>query len=231
MLATFVFSANVSFGLNPKVNVIKREVKLPCCLGVTKLNNIGFKDKDNWLNKPKIITNLENLGDTNRILEPTFMGIKIGGTESSFEAKLISNGFIKKNEAFIKKINNVSIEVLILTTVKSKLVRGVSIYYDEKTSWYSLKNDYFNHLESLTLKYGIPESSYEIFLNPYEEGDGYEMTAVKVDKTLYNSTWNFNNHSMYLKISKYCQVNLLIFNLENERKNEVEKKQNIQNLN
>ena len=74
----------------------------------------------------------------------------------------------------------------VLATKQSNTVWKVVVYFPEKTSWYSLKSEYKSFKESYTEKYGSP-SSYEYFSDPYYEGDGYELQALRLEKCSYVS--------------------------------------------
>ena len=91
--------------------------------------------------------------------------------------------------------------VIVLPTKASKMVWKVVVQFPEKTSWYALKNEYLSYKESYTEKYGTP-TSYEYFRSPYEEGDGYELTALGVDKCSYISFYEIPEGFISLEINK-----------------------------
>jgi hypothetical protein len=146
-----------------------------------------------------------------------FMGIQVAGTASSAIAQFKAKGFtlIEQSEqvAFMKGIGlgGKQLELNIVYSPKTKTVWKYSVYLPEKSSWYSLKSEYKDYLNSLISKYGQPKDSYDFFSNPYEEGDGYEMSAVALDKCVYSAY--FNNVS--INISKFKQVNIAYENAVN----------------
>jgi hypothetical protein len=146
-----------------------------------------------------------------------FMGVKVAGTASSAIAQFKAKGFtlIEQTEqvASMKGIGlgGKQLELNIVYSPKSKTVWKFSIYLPEQTTWYGLKSEYKSYLQSLTAKYGKANNNNEFFLSPYKEGDGYEMTAVAVEKCLYSTFWS----DVYIQISEYKQVNICYENSAN----------------
>lgn len=95
--------------------------------------------------------------------------------------------------------------ILVLGTAQTKQVWKVAVIFPEKSSWYSLKNEYRNMIESYTAKYGKPET-YEYFLDPYYEGDGYELQAVKYKKCIYSAYFTASTGSINVYIDDTCCV-------------------------
>ncbi len=88
-------------------------------------------------------------------------------------------------------------------------------YLDEDISWSSLKYTYMRFLEILTDKYGNPDGSNESFTTPYYEGDGYELSAVGLDKVNYSAYWlNKSAMNLGVEISTFKQVKLTYENKE-----------------
>lgn len=139
-----------------------------------------------------------------------FKGVSMGCNITSFVSQLKTKGFTVEYQAdngvilkgdFAGKSN---CTVMVLPTKVNKMVWKVVVQFPEKTSWYSLKSEYNSFKESYTEKYGKPES-YEFFSRPYEEGDGYEMTALGVDKCTYVSYYDTPEGNIALEISdKKC---------------------------
>ena len=91
-------------------------------------------------------------------------------------------------------------KIYILCTENSKLVWKVAVKFPEQSSWSSLKSEYKSFKESYIQKYGVPES-YEFFSNPYEEGDGYELQALRLGKCTYFSFYKTPLGTIMLSIS------------------------------
>lgn len=122
----------------------------------------------------------------------TFKGIPIDGSLSSFVSQLKSKGFTHEltegNIAMLKGdfAGKSDCIIGVLASKQSKKVWKVVVRFPEKTSWYSLKSEYRSFKESYTEKYGTP-TSYEYFSDPYYEGDGYELQALRLEKCTYAS--------------------------------------------
>ncbi len=156
-----------------------------------------------------------------------FLGVKVDGKKDAVIAVFKSKGFILKSDKDNAALLNGSaggkkVELYIHYTPISKLVWGFKIYLPEKTSWYSLKTDYQDFLNLFTEKYGDPEEKFEFFSSPYEEGDGYEMTAVATEKCTYSAYWG-NKYSV--SITQFKQVRLSYENELNVELKDKEKKQ------
>lgn len=124
--------------------------------------------------------------------------------------KYIDNGAILKG-----KIMSTEIELFILVTPKTKRVFKVVAYLNEDISWTSLKSTYMRFLGILTDKYGNPDGSYESFTTPYYEGDGYELSAVGLEKVNYSAYWlNKSEMNIGVEISTFKQVKITYENKE-----------------
>jgi hypothetical protein len=118
--------------------------------------------------------------------------------------KYIENGVIIDG-----KVGNRNIELFIFVTPKSKKIYKFTLYFEEQTTWSSLKGDYDKYYEIFKEKYGKPDEDYSFFSNPYEAGDGYEMTAVKLEKAIFSAYWfKRENTTIAISISKYKQVEI-----------------------
>lgn len=125
--------------------------------------------------------------------------------------KYIENGAILKG-----KVANYPIELYVFTTPKSKKVYKAVAYLDKEVSWSSIKSNYERFVEIFTEKYGTPTSKLERFIDPYYEGDGYEMSALSLEKCDYYTLWmDVQKMNMSVEISKYKQVKLTYENIQN----------------
>lgn len=143
-----------------------------------------------------------------------FDGVSISGNMTTAIAKFKAKGFILNkidgDVAIMKgKVSNYPIELLILVTPKTKQVYKMVVFLDKDISWKSLKSNYFKFKEIFTDKYGSFDDDYEYFVDPYYEGDGYELQAVRLEKCTYSTYW-FDKMGMNVavEISKYEQVRL-----------------------
>ncbi len=82
-----------------------------------------------------------------------FKGISLDGSLSSFVEKMEKNGFTlqkspREHVALMKGLfTGKWVEVLILSSPKTKTVWKVSVYYSKQESWTSLKSDYNEMVE------------------------------------------------------------------------------------
>jgi hypothetical protein len=148
-----------------------------------------------------------------------FMGISVSGPVASFNAQLKAKGFTmdaSQSEGdlyvFNGTISTKDVEVVVITTPTSKLVRKLVVFYPKQESWYSLKSEFNDVFEVISKKYGQPDDNYAFFKSPYEEGDGYEMTAVATENCFYLSAWKANatypNQTIAVRITKSKRVTL-----------------------
>jgi len=150
-----------------------------------------------------------------------FDGVFIGGKFNDVVNKFKAKGYVldKYNEfgaIMGGKVANSDIELYIFKTPKSELAYKAVVYLPKQTSWHSIKRIYNDYLQLLVGKYGEYDNSVAIFKSPYNEGDGYETTAVSSDKCLYVAYWeNKNNSNVIIEISKYMQVKIAYENVSN----------------
>jgi hypothetical protein len=157
-----------------------------------------------------------------------FDGISVSGDLPTAISKFKAKGYTFKkyvdNGAILNgKVGLRSVEVFIFTTPKSKKIYKFTIYFEEQQSWYSLKEDYERYYEIFKEKYGAPDNEYSFFTTPYEAGDGYEMTAVQMEKATFASYWlRRNNTTIAVSISKWKQVEVVY---ENDSNTDLKKKE------
>ena len=151
----------------------------------------------------------------------SFDGVKIDGSLNSkiqqYRAKgyvlnkIIPNGAIMKGNAAGR-----SIELFIFTTEKTKLVYKMVVYLPKHNVWSNIKEEYTKFVDLFIDKYGQPDSEFDFFRDPYYEGDGYEMSAISLEKVVCSAFWiNKNNTTISVSISKYKQVEITYENDKN----------------
>ena len=137
-----------------------------------------------------------------------FKGIPITGAASDFADELVRQGYdiqTSDDGSIVLKGKFTDKDCLIVLTVtpQSKIVSGVGVLFDEKyNTWSSIKSEYNRYKKLYEKKYGIPQIDNHRFDRPYYEGDGYEMTALRVDKCNYLTAWQLKNGTIALKMAE-----------------------------
>jgi hypothetical protein len=165
-----------------------------------------------------------------------FIGIKVDGNINDVVEKFKGKGLKVSNRNSTPNVismegivGNRNLELNIVCTPTTKIVWKFAVYLPKQTLWTSLESEYEEYLDLLTKKYGEPEKKYNFFSSPYEDGDGYEMTAVAVEKCTYAAFWP-ENLGLFIEISKWKQVKINYENITNSaiaRKEEAEIKNKI----
>lgn len=142
-----------------------------------------------------------------------FMGIPVEGKPEAVIKQLEQKGFTlektipeKHYSVLSGVIASSNVTVSIVHTPISKQVWKIAVYFDDQSSWQQLKSEYTEYKEVLISKYGKPDKDYHFFSSPYDEGDGHEMTAVRVDKCNYLALWE--KKGVWIRILKSGSVNI-----------------------
>lgn len=137
----------------------------------------------------------------------TFKGLSLSGPLDCFVTSLVGQGYVLKesqsNGALLKGgfASESDCTIVVLTTKITHEVYGVCVSFEKKSSWSSLKTQYREYKSMLSAKYGEPSKHLERFDNPYYEGDGYEMQALRMDKCTYTSLYEVPNGTIMLLMS------------------------------
>ncbi len=142
-----------------------------------------------------------------------FMGVEIAGDYKSFKDSLESKGFIYTNSfetmhKFYGKFTNEIVQLEVLATPRTNKVCKVIAYFPEKDTWSDLKKDYFAKKKLYSEKYPI-DRDFEFFMSPYDDGDGYEMRAVSLEKCRFISFFLAIGGHIIVKIDKSSQVKVV----------------------
>lgn len=165
-----------------------------------------------------------------------FMGVKVDGPIEQCAQKYVAKGFRvnKRESAFYKltgMVKSQTVELYLIATPITKKVCRLAVYFPEQISWMSIKSDYKDLKKTIIDKYGDPKDDYNFFSSPYYEGDGYETSAVKIEKCHYAAIWqeepgpSTTGYNILLQISKWMQVTLQYENAKNMDIKEREDKQ------
>jgi hypothetical protein len=152
-----------------------------------------------------------------------FMGMSISGPIAFFTPQMRAKGFIPNAQetqgdlyVYNGTISGKTVEIIVVTTPTTKLVKKLAVFYPVQETWYSLKSQFNEIYEVISKKYGPAKDNYAFFKSPYEEGDGYEMTAVAVEKCFWLSAWEANatypNQTIAVRITKSKRVSLVYEN-------------------
>lgn len=141
-----------------------------------------------------------------------FKGIPITGSKENFVKELKKQGFKSSD------IDNIVFEgvfaqrdcyIVIHTTPITKQVHHIIVAFDDFDNWNEFKNKFDELEKQLYLKYKVKPQSVKEFSYPYEEGDGYEMSAIRNDKIEYSSFFKLENGYILLKICNYEGIPML----------------------
>jgi hypothetical protein len=159
------------------------------------------------------------------------MGIPVGGNETEYIDKLKNKGFKaydkKGNITYLKgEINDEEVTLGAISTPISKTIWKLVIFFPIQNSWGLLKIQYDRYLKSLTDKYGQPLVSNYTFEIPFKDGDGHELSAVKLKKCHFASYWS----TQFIQITEICAVSISYENADNVKLNEKERSENDQKI-
>ena len=164
----------------------------------------------------------------------TFKDISMDCNLTTFVSKLEAKGYITKLTEATGAVMSGSFAgkdgctIYILCTETTKSVWKVAVKFPEQSSWSSLKSEYKSFKESYMQKYGIPES-FEFFSKPYEEGDGYELQALRLDKCIYASYFKTSLGYIVLEMHKDECLRVTYEDEINSKMRESEKEQAVSN--
>ena len=162
-----------------------------------------------------------------------FKNIPIDGNINEFVEQLKNEGFVlnklEDTSAILEgNFANEACEIFVTASPKTKTVWKVTAYLPKTKTWSSIKSEYKTFKANCTVKYGTPRS-FEYFKDPYYEGDGYEMQAVRLEKCTYNSYWTIPEGYIKVAISKFEQVSLSYEDKQNSEKDDGERSESIMN--
>ena len=122
---------------------------------------------------------------------PRFAGIEWGEPPSTVREKLGTNGFVVDS---LDKDGDIDFH----GTVSGNRAGGFVFFANEKAVKVSItiavpdvdvKHEFDQMKDALTRKYGEPQLNLDHYDPPYESGDGYFVTAVKVGKAHIATAW------------------------------------------
>lgn len=155
-----------------------------------------------------------------------FKGVEINGSVSSFYNKLkqqipdlkgtIEEGVGVYTGTFASK------ECSIFCYPNSKgNVYLIAVLFPDERTWSSVKSSFLDYCSVLTEKYGTPTSKLRKFSSPYEEGDGYEISAFHQDKATWVNQYETENGSVTVGIragTTYKDISLVLYYSDTKNK-------------
>ena len=155
-----------------------------------------------------------------------FMGTELNNAVDLAMLDLQKKGFElldirKEGYALSGKFMNRNSTIMLHATPKSNNIYKVSIFFDEEKSWYGLKSEFLNIVKSYRTKYKCIDSG-RTFLEPYYEGDGFELQGVAKDKCCYFDEYQTEGGTIYIEISDLKCIKIQYKDSFNSKLNEKE---------
>lgn len=132
-----------------------------------------------------------------------FRGVPIDGNLENMVTELVKLGYEKTevpNALTGKFIGKECILVIDTSEFADNNVQMVGVVFNNMEDWRTIKGEFLSIEDMYTKKYGKPTSEIKRFYRPYEEGDGYEMLAIKKNKCTYSTQWDLNNGKIIITI-------------------------------
>lgn len=222
---------------------VKKQLKQYSIPTYSKLSEEDITAKSNALNRRyellndsitqrrKIEKRQKAIDDSIRIANESkihmkFMGIEMNCAVDIAMLDLEKKGFeiidIRK-EGYIMSGKFIDRNALVTlhTTPKTNLFYRANIFFNEHTSWYSLKSEFLEVVKYYKAKYKSISSS-RTFIDPYYEGDGYELQGVSMDKCFYYERFEAEGGKISIEISDMKRVQIRYEDKNNAKKNEQE---------
>jgi hypothetical protein len=170
----------------------------------------------------------------------SLLGIPFSGNTNTFKNELVKKGFVvQPNKTGVKNVFILKgtilgreCNVFVFGTPKTNQVYKMVAYTPEETNFTDLSSTFDVIQGYLEEKYGKGEDEcLDYFKSPYERYDGYEMTAIKVNKYLRMCLLGNKepNMSVAILIEKYPQVKMIWENVANTEVNKAERLEKAKN--
>lgn len=159
----------------------------------------------------------------------SFKGVPINGTLNQYISKMKQTGFthIRTEDGMALLTGDFAgykdCAVVVSTLKQNDLVNRIGVLFNDKETWSSLSNNYFDLKQMLSEKYGEPSDVVEKFDGyPQPRDDGDRMHMVKFDNCKYSTVWETDKGEIQLSIehnsSLKCFVTLVYFDKINSEK-------------
>lgn len=222
---------------------VKKQLKQYSIPTYSKLSEEDITAKSNALNRRyellndsiterrKIEKRQKAIDDSIRIANESkihmkFMGIEMNCAVDIAMLDLEKKGFeiidiMKEGYIMSGKFIDRNALVTLHATPKTNLLYRANIFFNEHTSWYSLKSEFLEVVKYYKAKYKSISSS-RTFIDPYYEGDGYELQGVSMDKCFYYERFEAEGGKISIEISDMKRVQIRYEDKNNAKKNEQE---------
>lgn len=109
------------------------------------------------------------------------------------------------------------VKLEVVAAPKTRTVFKVIVYFPIRSDWNTLKKEYFEKKKMYSIKYLLIED-FEFFSPPYEDGDGYELRALKKEKCDYISFYETHGGHIDVSIGNNAQILISYEDDENIKK-------------
>jgi hypothetical protein len=158
----------------------------------------------------------------------TWKGIKLGEKLQPTLTTLAVKGYkpeMHSQEHFCHVYKNAKgEEVLLFYTPKSKIVSKIVVNVEKRTSYHDIMESYAKYKELLGKKY-IYEGYEREFDYPYNEGDGFELNALKLGKARIATTYYSDSNGtgmIMIQVASYSAYEAkLAIHYENNKAQEI----------
>ena len=222
---------------------VKKQLKQYSIPTYSKLSEEDITAKSNALNRRyellndsitqrrKIEKRQKAIDDSIRIANESKIHMKFMGIEMNCAADIAMLDLEKKGfeiidirkEGYIMSGKFIDRNALVTlhATPKTNLLYRANIFFNEHTSWYSLKSEFLEVVKYYKAKYKSISSS-RTFIEPYYEGDGYELQGVSMDKCFYYERFEAEGGKISIEINDMKRVQIRYEDKNNAKKNEQE---------
>jgi hypothetical protein len=153
-----------------------------------------------------------------------FSGIPIDGNIKNFIESMKLKGYILENfdgriATFKGKIDNENVRIYVFSSHQTKIVFKLNVFYEKKETFDELKTQMDRIKLVIETKYGASSNCVSNYKYPYEEGDGYELNALILNKLDYVCFWldikDNPNFNISLELTSFQKVLLTYENVAN----------------
>lgn len=155
------------------------------------------------------------VASTNSLIAQKFSGVELNQNYQIVINQFIAKGWVQTQKeaqytSLKGKILNEEVSLTIYSTLTSRKVRKIVLFYLSETSWNGALSLYNRKVETITAKYGKESNIYEEFYEPYYLGDGYELQALDHDKCQWIRIWadmpEYPNLNVAVEIGRSAMV-------------------------